>query len=142
MDQAVVYKQLGVAKNSKTSFFNSSYFKFDAILPLSAFVLIDADPECRKEVEMPTYSFNPSHETEIHESFVEDVAGDGSPEENVKELVVRLVEALDGQIKLLIDPFHVRKCLSSRDVHLDHWTRWSRNIFRPRLPCGWRRVLS
>lgn len=91
---------------------------------------------------MPTDRFNPSHEAEIHERLVEYVASDGSSEENIEELVVRLVETLDGQIELLVDPFHVCKCLRTRDVHLNHWTRWSRNIFRPRLPRGWRRVLA
>lgn len=78
---------------------------------------------------MPADSFNSSHETEIHERLVEDVASDCSSEENVEELVVRLVEPLHGHVKLLVDPFHVGECLRSRDVHLNHWTRRSRNIF-------------
>lgn len=80
---------------------------------------------------MPADSFNASHKTEIHERLVKDVAGDCGSEENVKELVIRLVKPFHSHVKLFIDTFHVRKCLGTRYVHLDHWAGWARNIFRP-----------
>jgi len=103
------------------------------------FVLVDSNPECREVVEMPANRFHPSYETKIHENFTEDVAGHSCSEEDVEEVMVRLVEPLDGQVELLVNAFDVGECLRAWYVHLDHWSRWARNVLRARLPSGWRR---
>lgn len=129
MDQAIVDEKLGVSKNVKIMQSTTLTIEPCATLPLSAFVLVDANPERWEEVEMPADSFNASHETEIHERFVEDVASDCGSEENVEKLVIRLVKPLHSHVKLLIDAFHVCKCLRAWDVHLNHGAGRSRNIF-------------
>ena len=102
--------------------------------PLRVFVLVNSHPECWKEIKMPTDSLDSSHKTQIYKCFVEDIARHSCSKENVEKFMIRLVESFNSQIKFLVNPFDVRKCLCSRDVHLNHWSRWSRNIFRARLP--------
>lgn len=101
---------------------------------MSVFVLVDSDPEGWKEVKVPTNRFDPRHKTEIHEVLIEDVAGDSGSKEDIKELMVRLVESLHSHVKVLVNAFDVRKCLGSGDVHLNHRTRRSRDVLHARLP--------
>lgn len=77
---------------------------------------------------MPPDRLHSSHQAQIHKHLIEDVTCHSRSEEDIQELMIRLVESLDGQVEFLINSFDIRKCLRSWDVHLDHGTRWSRNI--------------
>lgn len=102
--------------------------------PLCVLVLVDSHPKGREEVEVPSNSFNSSHETQIYERFIEDVARHSCSKENIEELVVRLIEPLDSQIEFLVDPFDVRECLRAWYVHLNHGSRWAWDVLRTCLP--------
>lgn len=72
------------------------HFKQHENSPLSVFIFVDSDPESWKEVEVPTNSFNTSHETQVHKRLTEDIARYSCSEEDVEELVIGLVESFNG----------------------------------------------
>lgn len=131
MDHVVVDKDFCISKKTK-KYFSSNCKRLNPCLslPLCVFILTDSYPECWKPVEVPADCFHTSHKAQVHESFIKDIACDSCSEEDVEKLVIRLVESFHCQIEIFIDSFDVCKCLRSRDVHLNHWTRRSRNVLR------------
>lgn len=129
MDQAIVNEKFSVSeRNRKFKHQVANWHTLD--LPLRIFILVYPDPESWEEVKVPTDSFNTRHETQIYKCLAKDVARHSSSKENVEKLMIGFVESFDCHIKFLVNSFDVCKCLGTWDVHLDHWSWWSRNVFR------------